>query len=101
LPRLVSQPVAAVVEQLGVHVDGSVAAYRAGRHRTGAGAMRDDPAEAAEDRGGAGAQHTAGAVSVGSELPAPRVVCDRRGAAGQRVAATGAVPGTGNNGGRG
>lgn len=72
---------------------------RLGRHRTGAGAMRHHPPEAAEDRRGAGAQHAAGTVSVGGELSAPRVVCDGRGALGEWIAATGAVPGTRNNGG--
>lgn len=52
---------------------------QAGWHRVGASAMRHDSAEAAEDMGGAGVQHAAGAVSVGGEPPAPRVVCERGG----------------------
>jgi len=60
---------------------------------------RDDPVEAAEDRGRAGAQHPARALSVGDQLSVSSVVRHGGGALGERVATIGAVPGTGNNGG--
>ena len=77
----------------GLRAAGGVAGAGAGGHRSGAGDLRDDPAEVAQDRRGGGAQHATGALDVvGSLSLATAIRASGAGAGGRLSAATAGCP---------